>query len=123
MSQSRKFTFGRVAVGLATVLAPLAIPMVATAAPLGPTITAGANPSAAAINPRTNTLFVTNYSDNTVSVINGATNSVTATVLVGNHPAGVAVNPTTNGGKTIVVIIPSYGEPYLSAPLFEGLGD
>jgi len=31
-----------------------------------------------------------------VSVIDGATNTVVATVLVGANPAGVGVNPTTN---------------------------
>src|SRR5659263_191568 len=38
--------------------------------------------------------YVTNYGSNTVSVIDMATNTVTATVNVGTWPYGVAVNPT-----------------------------
>ena len=34
--------------------------------------------------------------DNTVSVIDGKTNRVTANVTVGNSPYGVSVNPSTN---------------------------
>ena len=37
-----------------------------------------------------------NYFSNSVSVIDGASNTVVATVAVGNNPGGVAVNPNTN---------------------------
>ncbi len=37
--------------------------------------------------------YITNQLDNTVSVINIATNTVTATIPVGNHPVGVSVSP------------------------------
>ena len=37
-----------------------------------------------------------NYSSNNVSVIDGASNTVVATVAVGSCPYGVAVNPNTN---------------------------
>ena len=37
--------------------------------------------------------YITNWGSNTVSVINTATNTVTATVPVGTEPEGVAVIP------------------------------
>jgi YVTN family beta-propeller protein/beta propeller repeat protein len=37
--------------------------------------------------------YITNSGDNTVSVIDTATNTVTATVNVGSNPLGVAINP------------------------------
>ena len=37
-----------------------------------------------------------NYNDNSVSVINGSTNSVLTTIPVGNSPRGISVNPSTN---------------------------
>lgn len=37
--------------------------------------------------------YITNRNSNTVSVIDTATNTVTATVNVGSYPIGVAVNP------------------------------
>ena len=43
-------------------------------------------------------LYVTNFSDNTVSVIDTATNTVVATVAVGNGPEGVAVTPDGDKG-------------------------
>ena len=49
-----------------------------------------------AVNPNTNRIYVTNWDSNNVSVIDGASNTVVATVAVGNHPDGVAVNPNTN---------------------------
>jgi YVTN family beta-propeller protein len=44
---------------------------------------------------RTRSIYVTNQSDGTVSVIDTATNTVTATIAVGNQPNAVAVNATT----------------------------
>ncbi|NJN66557.1 MAG: hypothetical protein HC884_07500, partial [Chloroflexaceae bacterium] len=37
--------------------------------------------------------YVANFADDTVSVIDTSTNTVVATVAVGNTPVGVAVNP------------------------------
>ena len=59
-------------------------------------ITVGKNPPSVAVNPKTNRIYVANYGDNTVSVIDGKTNSVVNTVKVGKNPEGVAVNPSTN---------------------------
>jgi YVTN family beta-propeller protein len=81
-------------------------------APVIPTVIAVGNaPVGVATDPVTNTVYVANNSDNTVSVINGATNEVTATVHVGTAPLGLAVNPTTNriyvannGANTVSVI-------------------
>ena len=39
---------------------------------------------------------MTNAGDNTVSVISGQTNTVTATISVGNFPFAVAVTPKTS---------------------------
>ena len=39
-------------------------------------------------------VYVANTGANTVSVIDAATNTVVAAIPVGNHPGGVAVNPT-----------------------------
>ncbi len=49
-----------------------------------------------AVNPGTNRIYVANFVSNNVSVIDGATNSVVATVSMGNGPESVAVNPGTN---------------------------
>ena len=49
-----------------------------------------------AVNPNTNRIYVTNDSSDNVSVIDGASNTVVATVAVGSYPHGVAVNPNTN---------------------------
>jgi len=78
------------------------------------TVSVGSMPSGVAVNPNTNLIYVTNYSDNSVSVIDGAKNTVVATVGgVGNiFSIGVAVNPNTNliyvtngGGSPNVYVI------------------
>ena len=49
-----------------------------------PTDLVGSAPLAVAVNPSTNTVYVANFGDNSVSVINAKTYTVTATVLVGS---------------------------------------
>ncbi len=61
------------------------------------TIPVGANPQGVGVDPLTNTIYVANTGGDNVSVINGATNTVTATVAVGSHPFPVVVDdPTTD---------------------------
>jgi YVTN family beta-propeller protein len=66
----------------------------------------GKNPTAVSVNPSTNTVYVANYNDSTVSVIDGKTNTVTDVIYgsrlpntglqVGNYPFAISVNPLTN---------------------------
>jgi len=56
-----------------------------------------------AVTPDGSKVYVTNYTVNTVLVINTATNTVTATIPVGNNPYGVAV--TLDGSKVYVAFI------------------
>ena len=89
----------------------LAPALVATALPaaaqtLIATVPIGINPSQVAGNTTTNTIYVANScgtdpacgrnSPGTVTVIDGATNTVTATVTVGLFPLFLVVNPVTN---------------------------
>jgi|SRR5579859_1244486 len=59
------------------------------------TVAAGVNPTAVAVNPLTNKIYVANSGSSNVTVIDGTTNA-TATVPVGATPSAVAVNPVTN---------------------------
>ena len=85
---------------LAIILILLVVPTVTqpvSAQTVVATVTVGNNPQGVAVNPSTNRIYVVNaFFDNTVSVIDGATNTVVATVPVGNSPWDVAVNPSTN---------------------------
>jgi YVTN family beta-propeller protein len=69
------------------------------------TATAATNltaPWSVAVDSSTNNIYVTNWyagikpGPNTVSVINGATDSITATIKAGRGPEGVAVDPRTD---------------------------
>ncbi|WP_348270052.1 putative Ig domain-containing protein [Edaphobacter paludis] len=70
----------------------------------------GTTPSAVAVNPVTNQIYIANYASDTATMINGATNT-TATMTVGSEPDAVAVNSVTNqiyvankGSNTVTVI-------------------
>jgi len=52
--------------------------------------------SGIAVNPETNRIYVANSSDNILSVINGANNSLIDSIVVGKRPTAVAINPQTN---------------------------
>jgi YVTN family beta-propeller protein len=60
------------------------------------TTAVGVGPYSVAVNSVTNMIYVINQTSNSLSVIDGATNTVTATLPTGNLPYGVAVNPVTN---------------------------
>jgi YVTN family beta-propeller protein len=109
---------GVLAAGVAVLVAvPGAAAAAAAWAPkVTATIPVGSLPYGVAADPVTNTVYVTNYSDNTVSVICGRTNKVTATVPVGPGPYEVAANPVTNtvyvtnsGNDTVSVISRQHG--------------
>ena len=84
------------------------------------TVAVGDGPVALAVNQATNTIYVANINDNTVSVIDGATcdaavttgcGRAPATITVGGAPEGVAVNQATdtvyvaNGNDNTVSVI------------------
>jgi YVTN family beta-propeller protein len=64
------------------------------------TIALDIGPQIIAVNPTTNTIYAASYDSSTVSVINGATNSIVESIDVGDAASDiandVAVNPTTN---------------------------
>src|SRR5436190_56106 len=91
------------------ILAPAATATAAAPSPAAPNATAaislqatihvGPHPGAVAVNPRTDTIYTENEADNTVSVINGHANKVTATIPASSGlgiPDAIAVNPSTN---------------------------
>ena len=59
-------------------------------------IPVGSYPRSVVVNPVTNRVYVTNNGDTTVSVIDGSTNTVVATVTVGVSPNGIDVDLETN---------------------------
>ena len=83
-----------------------------------PTITVGNLPSGIAIDERTDTVYVTNLGDNTVSVFNGATcnghsasgcGQTPVTVPVGSTPIGIFADPANH-----TVYIPNAGQTNVS---------
>ncbi len=75
------------------------------------TIAVGKNPRAVAVNPLTNRIYVANLNDDTVTVIDGATDMVTATINTGDGPLALGINKVTNkifvancGDNTVTII-------------------
>src|SRR6266511_4847222 len=76
----------------------------ALGAPLSPdccpqviaTIPVGQGPTGIAANRVTNRIYVANFRESSVSVIDGSSNTVIATIPVGGGPAAVGVNAKTN---------------------------
>ena len=59
-------------------------------------ITVGLGPIDVKFDPKTNKVYVANFGDNTVSVIDPKTNRVVDTIKVGTLPDSVAVDPNTS---------------------------
>lgn len=68
-----------------------------TAMSLVTSIPVGTYPSWVSIDPSLNRIYVTNFQTNgSVSVIDGNSNQVIATILTGDHPRSIALNLTTH---------------------------
>ena len=74
-------------------------------------VTAGANPSAIAVNPGTHQIYVANSGGSTVTVIDEVSHAVVATARTGKNPVAIAVDPVSNrifvanfSGNTVAVI-------------------
>src|SRR5258708_31864471 len=63
-------------------------------------IPVGKRPQRAVMTPNGAEVYVTNFNDNTVSVINTSTNAVSFTLSVGGSPLSLAVSP--DGSKVFV---------------------
>ncbi len=97
------------------------------------TIPVGAQPDAAALSPDGSQLFVANFKDGTLSIIDTATNTVSHTVTVGSKPTGVlevggsvyvanllsgtiSVVDPSSGSVTGTISLPGAGSPTGPAP-------
>ena len=63
---------------------------------LTPNVAAGSEPNGITIDPAGTHAYVANLNEATVSVIDGATNTVTHTIEVGEAPQAVVVDPATH---------------------------
>jgi YVTN family beta-propeller protein len=60
------------------------------------TIKVGTNPKALSVDASTNTIYVVNYADNTVSIVDRKANKIIVAIPVGLHPSAASVNPLPN---------------------------
>jgi YVTN family beta-propeller protein len=71
-------------------IGPLAVGFAPAAIPVG------FYPVGTAVNPQTNRIYVANAGNDSASVLDGASNTLIATVLVGRLPCAAGLNPMTN---------------------------
>lgn len=90
----------RIRFALLLVLCSLASPASAGTLTVSAMIPVGHSPQQAAVTPNGIDVYVTNISDNTVNVIDTATNAVSFTLSVGASPSSIAVSP--DGAKVYV---------------------
>jgi len=90
MSAKRRNTMLTVCIALATCVG------IASADWVTATVPVGSFPSSVALNPVTNKVYIGNEVSDYVTVIDGATDRKT-TVIVGNLPYAIAVNPGIRG--------------------------
>jgi len=88
-----KYLFSTVMLALSCLCAQIVAQSVVANIPLGQ------SPTSIAVNSQTNRIYTTCQSPTTLKVVDGASNSVTATIPLNSivfAPQGIAVNPTTN---------------------------
>ena len=88
-----KYVFSTVMLTLSCLCAHIVAQSVVANIPLGQ------SPTSIAVNSQTNRIYTTCQSPTTLKVVDGASNSVTATLPLNSivfAPQGIAVNPTTN---------------------------
>jgi YVTN family beta-propeller protein len=88
------------------------------------TITVGSDPTATAVNPVTNMVYVLNngnaqVGEGSVTVIDGATNTAVGTIPTGQDPVGIAVNPVTNMVFEVADTPSDVGNPALKVQYLE----
>jgi len=104
-----------------------------TAASADPQILrAGAIPCAIAVNSKAQVLYVANYGENSVTVVDAKSGSIIATIPVGDHPKAIALDPDRQlvfvantignsvtiidaGKNTVLATLPAGRSPYALA--------
>ena len=87
---------GAASVIMVVLLQMIVVPSTYSQTVIGTPITVGLLPLGVGVNTITNRIYVSNLNSDNVSVINGDTNAVIATIAVGDGPRGVGVNIVTN---------------------------
>jgi YVTN family beta-propeller protein len=91
----------KVSDGLASTTIPVTVPVSQAWEAVNPaSVPLGGIPQGMAVSPNGSQAYVTNVSNNTVSVVNTATNTTVASIPVGSNPFAIAVSP--NGSTAYV---------------------